>query len=195
MERDAVIVADPAEKGVARPWNPGILLMFATLVLDELQVTNVVKSRTLLSEKCPLAVNCCPVIFVVMEIMAVAGIISIDSSTAGVTVSVVEPEKSPELAVIVVEPAATDVTSPLEPDVLLMVATLVFEVFQVTNEEIFWVVSSDSFAIATNSWVVPSAMLGFSGVTVIEVMTSRVTVSIAGGLVTLGNDATMVAVP
>jgi hypothetical protein len=49
--------------------------------------------------------------------------------------------------------------------------------------------------MAMNCWVFPSTMLGFAGVTVIEVMTAGVTVSIAGGLVMLVNDATMVAVP
>ena len=46
-----------------------------------------------------------------------------DTSVAEVTVSVVDPDLPPDVAVIVVEPAATDVARPLEPAALLMVAT------------------------------------------------------------------------
>lgn len=55
-----------------------------------------------------------------------------DTSTAWVTVSVVEPETSPEVAMIVVEPVAADVASPWEPAALLIVATPVLEELQVT---------------------------------------------------------------
>jgi len=40
-----------------------------------------------------------------------------------VTVSIAVPEMLPDVAVIVVEPTATDVAKPLEPAALLMVAT------------------------------------------------------------------------
>ena len=43
---------------VANPCDPGVLLMVAALVNFEFQVTNVVKSCVLLSEKWPVAVNC-----------------------------------------------------------------------------------------------------------------------------------------
>lgn len=130
-----------------------------------------------------------------MDMLAEAGLMVMDVSTAAVTVSVVVPEMAPKVAVMMVEPVPTDVASPFEPDVLLIVATPVFEEFQVTKEETSWVVLSESVAIAMNCWVVPSTMLGFTGVTVIEVITAGVTVSISGGLVTLVNDATIVAVP
>jgi hypothetical protein len=50
-----------------------------------------------------------------------------------VTVSVVVPETAPRVAVIVVEPTAPDVASPLEPAALLIVATGKFEELHVTN--------------------------------------------------------------
>ena len=110
--------------------------------------------------------------------------------------SVVVPEKPPDVAVIVVEPALTDVARPFVPEVLLMVATPVFEEFQVTDEETSWVVLSDNVAMAMNCSVVPSTMLGFAGVTVIDVMKAGVTVSVTGGLdVMLENVARMVVVP
>jgi hypothetical protein len=45
-----------------------------------------------------------------------------DTSVAGVTVSVVEPETFPSAAEIVVEPAVKEVATPLEPAALLIAA-------------------------------------------------------------------------
>ena len=55
-----------------------------------------------------------------------------DTSVAGVTVSVVDPDTLPDAAVIVVEPAATGVANPLEPAALLIVATPVLDELQAT---------------------------------------------------------------
>lgn len=136
-------------------------------------------------------------IFVETEIAAVAGVISIEASTACVTVSVDDPEKPPEKAVIVVKPTLTGVASPLEPDVLLMVATPVAEEFQVTDEDISCVVRSVNEAMAMNCWVVPRPMLGFAGVTVIEVMTAGVTASVDADVMLgkVAKVAAMVVVP
>ena len=60
-----------------------------------------------------------------------------DTSVAAVTVNVVLPEISPDVAVIVVGPTApaiNDVASPLEPATLLMVATAATEDVQVTDD-------------------------------------------------------------
>ena len=46
----AVIVVDPAAAGVANPLEPAALLIVATPVLDELQVTTAVRSCVVLSE-------------------------------------------------------------------------------------------------------------------------------------------------
>ncbi len=46
-----------------------------------------------------------------------------DTSVAELTVRIMEPEMLPDVAVIVAVPAATGVTSPKEPVVLLIVAT------------------------------------------------------------------------
>ncbi len=61
----------------------------------------------------------------------------IDSSCAGVTVSVVVPEMLPDVAVIVVVPAPTEDASPFDPVALLIVATVVFEELQKTDAVIF----------------------------------------------------------
>jgi len=46
----AVMVVDPKETAVANPLAPWVSPMVATPVLDELQVTEAVKSRAVLSE-------------------------------------------------------------------------------------------------------------------------------------------------
>ena len=77
-----------------------------------------------------MAVNCW---VVAKAMLGLAGVIAMDTSVAAVTVSVVDPDMLPDVAVIVVEPAATDVARPLEPAALLMVATPVVNEFQVTD--------------------------------------------------------------
>jgi hypothetical protein len=53
----AVIVVVPRLTPVARPWLPAALLMVATALFDELQVTTPVTSAVLASLKTPLAAN------------------------------------------------------------------------------------------------------------------------------------------
>ena len=60
-----------------------------------------------------------------------------------VTVSVAALEIPPDAAVIVVEPAATEVANPLEPAALLMVATPAADELQVTAVVRFCVVLSE----------------------------------------------------
>jgi hypothetical protein len=66
-----------------------------------------------------------------------------DTSVAEVTVSVVEPEILPDVAVIVVDPAVADVAKPLEPAALLMAATPEADEPQVTAVVRFCVVLSE----------------------------------------------------
>jgi hypothetical protein len=66
-----------------------------------------------------------------------------DTSVAGVTVRVVEPDILPDVAVIVVEPVATGVANPLKPAALLMVATAAADELQVTAVVRFCVVLSE----------------------------------------------------
>jgi hypothetical protein len=175
-EKDAVILVTPMPTEKASPSKPGAGLKFATTVFEETQVTDVVKSWILPSVKFPEAANCWarPMI-----ILAEAGDTVIDFSTACVTVSVVEPEMPPKTALIIVEPSLTDVASPFDPVALLIVATPVFEELQVTDEEISCVVLSENVPVAMNCWVVPRAMLGFTGVTAIDTRSAGVTVSVA----------------
>jgi len=53
-------------------------------------------------------------------ILGFAGVSTMDCSTAGDTVNVVDPEALPSVAVIAVEPAVRALASPLKPGALLM---------------------------------------------------------------------------
>ncbi len=64
--------------------------------------------------------------------LGLVGVIAIDTSVAGVTVRVVDPDMLPDVAVIVVDPVATEEANPLEPAALLIVATARADELQVT---------------------------------------------------------------
>ena len=66
-----------------------------------------------------------------MAMLGLAGVTAMDTSVAVVTVSVVDPDIPPDVAVTVVEPAAAEVANPLEPAALLIVAAPVFDELQV----------------------------------------------------------------
>ena len=79
-------------------------------------------------------------------------------------VSVVNPLTLPELAMIVVLPAATPVASPA----VLMVATNVAAEFHVAELVRFCALPSLKVPVAVNCCVAPFAMEGLAGVTAIE---------------------------
>lgn len=64
-----------------------------------------------------------------------AGVTSIDTKVAEVTVRVVDADTPPRAAVIIVEPAPAVVIIPFEPGALLIVAAAATEELQVTAAE------------------------------------------------------------
>jgi hypothetical protein len=119
----------------------------------------------------PVAVNCW---FVPLAMLGLAGVTVTDTSVAEFTVRPVEPDTPPDVAVIIAEPAATDVDSPLEPAVLLMVATPV-EQLQVTVLVRSCVVLSEKVPVAVNCWFVPLTMLGLAGVIAMDTRVALLT--------------------
>jgi hypothetical protein len=87
----ALIWLVPTPTAVAKP----AAVIVATVVVTELQVAVPVKFCVELSEKVPVAVNCC---FVPFAIEGFAGVTAIDTSVAAVTVKVVDPVMPPETA-------------------------------------------------------------------------------------------------
>jgi hypothetical protein len=75
VNNDAVISVEP----VAIPYVRPVLDIVATLVFDELQVTELVKSRVVLSEYVPVAINCC---VAPIAILGLAGVTAIEVSVA-----------------------------------------------------------------------------------------------------------------
>ena len=125
----AVIVVEPAATDVALPLEPAALLMAATVVDDDFQVADVVRFCVELSEYVPVAVNC---LDVPSAILGFVGVSVMETSVAGVTVSVAIPEILPDVAVIVVEPVATESANPLEPVALLMAAIAAVDEIHIT---------------------------------------------------------------
>jgi hypothetical protein len=164
----ALIVVVPAATPVA---NPPVVIV-ATVVVCEVHVAVLVKFCVELSEKVPVAVNCSVAPF---TIDGFAGVTAIDTSVGAVTVTVrvVEPLIAPEVACILLVPAATPVANP--PAVI--VATPVVCEVQVTEPVKFCVELSEKVPVAVNCSVALFAIDGFAGVTAIETSVGAVTVS------------------
>jgi hypothetical protein len=96
--------------------------------------------------------------------LELVGVMSRETSVAGVTVSVVDADTPPEAAVIVVEPAATEAANPSDPAALLTVATLIADELHAAVLVRSWVVLSENVPVTMNCRVVPLAMLGLVGV-------------------------------
>jgi hypothetical protein len=92
------------------------------------------------------------------------GVIARLTSVAPETVSVVDPDLPPVAAVITLVPAASVVANPAA----LIVATLVVADVHVACVVRSCVVPSENVPVAVNCRVVPSAFVGFVGVTAIE---------------------------
>ena len=87
-----------------------------------------------------MAVNCC--VFP-GAMLGLVGSIAMASRVALVTFKVIGPEMPPNVAVIVVLPAAAEVANPREATALLTVATPGLEELQVTDVVRFCVVLSE----------------------------------------------------
>jgi hypothetical protein len=170
--------------------------MVATVVFDDCQVAEVVRFVVVPSEINPTAVNCCTTDTERLMI-GFDGVMVIDTSTGVVTVRVTLFDVMPErLAVMVVVPGATALTSPLVPVALLTVAISVLDDDQVAESVISCVVLSENVPEAVNWSLPPAAMLVVVGATEIELKVAGVTVSTAGGTeVTVANEARMFVVP
>jgi hypothetical protein len=100
--------------------------MVATLVVAEAQVTWLVRSWVVASEKVPVAVNWR---VVPSGLLGLPGVTAIDDSVALVTVRVEVPVSAPRVAVMTDEPTLTLVARPAA----LIVATPVVAELQVTT--------------------------------------------------------------
>ena len=125
----ALMVVVPAPAAFTKPRVPFALLMAATFLLEELQVTDLVRSWVLPSVKVPVAVNCW---FAVLLMVGLTGVTTMAERVDAVTVKVVLVVIVPRAALIVVVPIPMTVATPLLLASLLMVATAGTNEFQVT---------------------------------------------------------------
>jgi hypothetical protein len=100
-----------------------------------------------------------------MTIVPYCGLVAIETSTTGLTVRTVEGLDLPEEAAIVVPPGEVDVASPAE----VMVATVGTEELHAALVVISCAVPSENTPVAMNDCIVPEIIVGFSGLTVIEI--------------------------
>lgn len=97
----------------------------------------------------------------------------IDCKAGGFTVSRVEPPMLPNVAVMVVWPAVTELAKPA----VSIVATPLADEDQVTLEVRFCVLPSLKVPVAVNCWLAMWVMVGLAGVTAIDCNTGGFTVS------------------
>jgi hypothetical protein len=164
----AEIVVAPGATVVARPPAP----MVAAAVLDDAQAAVDVRFWVEPSVYVPVAVNCCVSPLATLEL---AGVTAMETSAAGVTVSVAFPVMLLEVAEIVVVPAARVVARPLGATV----AVAVLDDAQVAVAVRSCVEPSVYVPIAVNGWGSPLATLGVAGVTEMETSAAGVAASVA----------------
>src|SRR5205085_185842 len=128
----------------------------------------------------PIAVNW---VSVPLAIVESAGVTEIDSRTAAVTDSGVEPTTAPLVAVTLTEPTASVDTRPCEPAVFETVAIAADDVPHVAVVVSTCVVPSVYVPVATNCCVRPLAIDGLTGVTAIDTSAAAVTVSVVVPLI------------
>jgi hypothetical protein len=164
---EPLIVVVPAEIVLAIPlfWHrvePLQLTIFATDGSEEVQLIVFVISCDVPSEYVPIALYCSVVAW---ARLTTAGDISKETSSASVTVSVPDPEISPDLAVRIVVPLATEVITPADPVSLLITAIVESNEVQVTRDVTSCLVPSVNVPRAATWIVLPRATLGSGGVT------------------------------
>ena len=135
----ALITLDPTPAPVARP--PEVIV--AVDVVAEAQVTEAVRFCVLLSLYVPVAVNCCvwP-----LAIEGLAGVTAIETRVAEPTVSTVDPDTEPEVALMTLVPTPAPVARPPE----VMVAVDVVAEAHVIDAVRFWVLLSLYVPVAEN---------------------------------------------
>src|ERR1700729_469605 len=109
--RVALMIVLPLPVVAVLPFVPGELLTVATLAIDELQCTELVRSCDDPSVNVPTAVNSC---LNPKGIATTAGLTVMDTMDAGETVTVPDPVTPPRVALMIAAPVAREVARPLE---------------------------------------------------------------------------------
>jgi hypothetical protein len=169
----AEMLAVPCAALVAKP----AALIVAVAGVSDDQFAVLVRFCVLPSVYVPVAMNCA---FVPGAIDDVAGVTAIDTSVAAVTARVADPLVEPDVAVIVVDPCAMLVASPI---VEVMVATVGVLELHCTTPVMFCVLPLLNVPVAVNCCGTPSGSVGIAGVTASETSVAAVTVTFAEPLI------------
>jgi len=181
----------PGDIPLATPSEPSAFEMVATDRLLEDHVTTAVRSRVVPSENTPVALKAWA--RATAGTAALLGVTSSDTSTAFVTVSVVEPEIEPNRAETWVVPGDIPLATPLEPAAFEMVATDRLLEDHVTTAVRSRVVPSENTPVALKAWARATAgTAGLLGVTSSDTSTAFVTVSVVEPEIEPGSDASEV---
>jgi hypothetical protein len=187
----AVTVVLPVAIALSRPWLPPALLTTATAEAEEVQLTVVVRSWALPSEKVPVATSCNAVN---AETDGVAGAIAMALKVADVTEIAVVPEMPLLKAVMVALPTLVPVRSPSLPSALLIFATASAEELHVTSVVMSLLVPSEKNPTAASCREVPAASDELGATIVIAFKVAAVTVALVDAK-TPFTVAVIVAVP
>jgi hypothetical protein len=162
----AVIVAEPAATPVTTPLDETVAI--PVLELDHVTARPV---RTLLFASRVVAVSCavCPTVT-----LAVAGVTLTDATGTTETATVAVPLFPSLVAVIVAEPAATPVTTPLVETVAMPVLELVHVTVRPVSTLLF-----ASRVVAVSCTDCPTLTLGVVGATLTDATGIGVTVTVA----------------
>jgi hypothetical protein len=183
----AVMLVVPAATPVATP----LALIVAVAVLDDVHVTPVVNAAVVPLLYVPVAVYCC---VSPAAMLTVVGVTAIDCSTAAVTVSVTPALViPPDVAVILVVPAATPSAVPVAVPVI--VAAAGFDDVHATPVVSVCVVPSLKCPVAVNASVCPAAIELVAPAIVTDCSTAAVTVSVTPALVIPPDVAVILVVP
>ena len=152
-----------------------IVLMVATFVSDEVQLTWPVRLIRLPSLNVPIAVKSTVVPCVALGLL---GVTAIDVRVALVTFRVAgELTMLANTAVIDAEPGEAPVTKPCRLTALLIVATDAGEEAQVTSVVKFCVLESANVPVAVSGSETPSGTLAGDGLTAMETKGEDVTIT------------------
>lgn len=142
-------------------------LMVATPSGDELHLTSDDKFRLVLLDRVAVAVNCC---VMPTAMVGFTGVIAMAVTVA--EVRVVEPVIPLKVALMVVEPVATAVAVPAG----VIVAHPGFDELQLTRLVKSWLTLLDKTPVALNCWMVPTMLVGSTGVSVMDASADGVNV-------------------
>ena len=164
----AVIVAVPGSSPVAHPFVPSKSLTVATDTGCDVHPAEPVRSSVLPSANVPVALNC---VAVCCAIVAISGVIWIDTRAKASTTNAAEPVTESSCAEIVAVPADCPVTSPI----LSTLATLPDDELHVTAVVIDCVLPSLNVPVAEQASDDAGASTAVAGVTAMEVSVAELT--------------------